>query len=152
MTVDAVRHRITLITDLFLGAAFADGGFVDREREYIRSLLRDLLVVEALPDALEQHIARFDPASFDLARAAADFHADPPMSRRRLLELIAYVALADGHMVDAEDAFIRKLGSALALSEEDYRDLTLDPEAQEHRRSFIELARIPIPLPDDVRY
>jgi len=152
MTVDAVRHRIGLLSDLFLAAAFADGHFVEREREYIRQLLKDLLVADALPAGLEQRIAEFDPAAFDLARVAADFHADPPMSRRRLLELIAYVTLADGHMVDAEDAFIRKLGSALALSEEDFRDLTLDPEGQEHRRSFIELARVPLPLPDNLRW
>ncbi len=44
MTVDAVRHRIGLLSDLFLAAAFADGQFVDRERDYIRKLLKDLLV------------------------------------------------------------------------------------------------------------
>lgn len=152
MTANAVRHRITLLTDLFLGAAFADGGFVDGERDYIRSLLRDLLVTDTLPAGLEQHIAQFDPAAFDLARAAADFHADPPMSRRRLIELIAYVTLADGAMVSAEDQFIRKLGAALGLAEADYRDLTLDPEGEEHRRSFIELARVPLPLPGNLRY
>ena len=119
MTVNAVRHRIGLLTDLFLGAAFADGSFVDRERDYIRSLLKDLLVIDALPEGLEQRIAEFDPQRFDLASAAADFHADPPMSRRRLLELIAYVTLSDGALVDAEDAFIRQLGTALDLAETD---------------------------------
>ena len=152
MSVDAVRHRIGILSDLFLAAAFADGQFVDRERDYIRKLLKDLLVVDALPSGLEERIAGFDPVAFDLARVAADFHADPPMSRRRLLELIAYVVLADGNMVDAEDHFIRKLGSALGLAEDDYRDLTLDPEGEEHRRSFIELARVPLPLPDNLRY
>lgn len=152
MTVNAVRHRIGLLTDLFLGAAFADGQFADRERDYIRDLLRDLLVLDALPEGLEQRIAAFDPSAFDLDRAAADFQADPPMSRRRLLELVAYVTLADGNLVDAEDAFVRRLGVALGLSEEDYRDLTLDPEGEEHRRSFIELARVPLPLPSDLRY
>ena len=152
MTIDAVRHRISLLTDLFLGAAFADGHFVDRERDYIRSLLKDLLVTKELPPGLEERIAQFDPATFDLARAAADYHAEPPMSRRRLVELIAYVSLADGAMVGAEDEFIRKLGAALELPEADYRDLTLDPEGQEHRRSFIELARVPLPLPDNLRF
>jgi uncharacterized tellurite resistance protein B-like protein len=152
MTVDAVRHRIGLLSDLFLAAAFADGHFVEREREYIRKLLKDLLVMDALPAGLEQRIAAFDRAAFDLKRVAADFHADPPMSRRRLLELIAYVTLADGHMVDDEDHFIRELGAALGLPEADYRDLTLDPEGEAHRRSFIELARVPLPLPDDLRY
>src|SRR5262245_38657066 len=66
MSIDAVRHRIGLLTDLFLGAAFADGSFVDRERDYIRSLLKDLLVIDALPAGLEQRIAEFDPARFDL--------------------------------------------------------------------------------------
>jgi uncharacterized tellurite resistance protein B-like protein len=152
MSVDSVRHRIGLLTDLFLGAAFADGHFADGERDYIRKLLKDLLVIEQLPEGLEARIARFDPAAFELERAAADFHADPPMSRRRLLELIAYVTLADGTMVDAEDAFIRRLGTALGLDEAEYRDLTLDPEGDEHRRSFIELARVPLPLPANLRY
>jgi uncharacterized tellurite resistance protein B-like protein len=152
MSVDSVRHRIGLLTDLFLGAAFADGQYVDREREYIRKLLKDLLVLNELPDGLDTRIDAFDPAAFDLSRAAADFHADPPMSRRRLLELVAYVTLADGNMVPAEDEFIRKLGAALGLDEDEFRDLTLDPEGEEHRRSFIELARVPLPLPRNLRY
>jgi hypothetical protein len=139
----SVRDRIGLLTDLFLGAAYADDVLQEKERLYVEALLRDLLSAAALPPALEQRIAGFDRRAFDLRAAAADFLSAPPMSPRRLLELITYVTLADGAQNVDEDAFVRALGEALGLAPELYADLTRD--RLYGRNSFIDLARVKLP-------
>jgi len=139
----SVRDRIGLLTDLFLGAAFADGKFPQEERRYVRDLIRDLLSVPALPPGVDELIERFDPASFNLQATAVEFMRDPPMSRRRVLELVAYVTLADGEQNLEEDAFLRALGEAFGLQPDDYSDLRRDKIHL--RNSFIDLARVPLP-------
>jgi uncharacterized tellurite resistance protein B-like protein len=138
----AVRDRIGLLTNIFLAAAFADGRFADKERAYVRELIRDLLSVRQLPPALETHIEQFDPRSFDLRACAAEFEREPPMSRRRLMELIGYVTMADGEQSADEDAFLRAFGEALGLQPSEYADLTRD--RINLRNSFIGLARVPL--------
>jgi uncharacterized tellurite resistance protein B-like protein len=140
MTV--VRDRIGLLSDIFLAAAFADGRFPDKERAYVRELIRDLLSARQLPPELEARIEQFDPRNFDLRAAAADFAREQPMSRRRLMELIAYVTMADGEQTADEDAFVRAFGEALGLAVSEYADLTLD--RINLRNSFIGLARVPL--------
>jgi uncharacterized tellurite resistance protein B-like protein len=138
----AVRDRIGLLTNIFLAAAFADGRFADKERAYVRELIRDLLSVRQLPSALETYIEQFDPRSFDLRACAAEFAREPPMSRRRLMELIGYVTMADGEQSADEDAFLRAFGEALGLQPSEYADLTRD--RINLRNSFIGLARVPL--------
>ena len=139
----SVRDRIGLLTDLFLGAAFSDEMFPQEERRYVRDLIRDLLSVTTLPPEIDQLIERFDPKAFDLQATAAEFMRDPPMSRRRVLELVAYITLADGEQNLEEDAFLRALGEAFGLKPEDYSDLRRDKIHL--RNSFIDLARVPLP-------
>jgi uncharacterized tellurite resistance protein B-like protein len=137
-----VRDRIGLLTDIFLAAAFADQRFADKERAYVRDLIRDLLAVRQLPPELSERIEGFDPHAFDLPAAAAEFAREPPMSRRRLMELIAYVTMADGEQNADEDAFLRAFGEALGLQPAEYADLTR--ERINLRNSFIGLARVPL--------
>ena len=138
----AVRDRIGLLTDVFLAAAFSDGRFADKERAYVRELIRDLLCVRQLPQAIESYIEQFDPRGFDLRAAAAEFAREPPMSRRRLMELIGYVTMADGEQNADEDAFLCAFGEALGLQPGEYADLTRD--RINLRNSFIGLARVPL--------
>ena len=142
-TMTSVRDRIGLLTELFLGAAFADGKFPQKERAYVRDLILDLLVATVLPPEIEQRIERFDAKSFDLQAVASEFLRDPPMSRRRVLELVAYITLADGEQNAEEDAFLRALGEAFGLQPEEYSDLRRDKIHL--RNSFIDLARVPLP-------
>jgi hypothetical protein len=138
----AVRDRIGLLLDIFLAAAFADGRFPDKERAYVRDLARDLLSARELPAELDAHIEQFQPTLFDLTAAAAEFARDPVMSPRRLMELIAYVTMADGEQNPEEDAFLRAFGEALGLPTSAYADLTLD--RINLRNSFVGLARVPL--------
>jgi uncharacterized tellurite resistance protein B-like protein len=112
-----VRDRILVLTDLFLGALWADDEFTDDEQHAVRRLLADLLVVkpENLPEAVEERIRTFDPLKFDLEAAAQDFAADPPMAKRRLLELVGKMVDADGVVDMQEDEYLRRLADALGM-------------------------------------
>jgi uncharacterized tellurite resistance protein B-like protein len=131
-----VRDRCAVLVDLFLGAAHADGRFVDDEKQAVRSMLRELILQDPLPAELETQIVRFRPELFSLARSAADFANDPPMHKRRLLELVAKLCLADGEFDLAEDDYLHALARELHMEPADYRDIVLDYEIEELRRTF----------------
>jgi uncharacterized tellurite resistance protein B-like protein len=134
-----VRDRVDVLADLFLGAVYADGVGAEDEKCAVRGLLKELLVMKELPPAIESRISSFDPKSFDLAKVAADFASDPPMNKRRLLELVARVCLADGILDLEEDAYVRRLGTSLGLAPDEFADLVLDYEIEELRKSFADI-------------
>jgi uncharacterized tellurite resistance protein B-like protein len=131
-----VRDRIKTITDLFLGAMYADNRFEEDEKRAVRRMLCDLIVRPELPVELEQHIDNFDPQRFDLVATAQDFTSDPPMNRRRLLELVAQLCIADGELDLEEDDYLHRLARALDMDPVEYEDIVLDYEIHEMRRSF----------------
>jgi uncharacterized tellurite resistance protein B-like protein len=141
-----VRDRIGVLVDLFLGAAHADHRLDSAETPAVRALLAELLLTEELPDEVETRIEAFDPAAFDLAASAADFAADPPMQKRRLLELVGRICHSDDVLDLEEDAFMRQLARHLGMDEDEYGDLVLDYEIDDLRQSFSDLRRPP-PVP-----
>jgi uncharacterized tellurite resistance protein B-like protein len=134
-----VEEKIELLADLFLGAAFSDRLFGVDQRAYVRRLLTDLLCVSQLPEYLDNRIDAFNYDRFDLQAAAKAFIAEPPMSKRRLLELIAQVSHSDGVLDFAEDDYLRQLAELLAVPPDEYRDLVLEYEIEGLRDSFIEV-------------
>ena len=142
----SVAHRIGVLIDLFMGAVYADKRCENKERSYVRALVADLLCIEQLPPNVDALIENFDPQQFDLREAVVEFLREPPMNKRRLMELVAYVTLADGNQTLEEDTYLRDLGQALGLKVEEYRHLTSDPDMAHLRESFTDLARIPLPL------
>ncbi len=141
-----VRDRILVLTDLFLGAVWADDEFSEDEQRAVRTLLADLLLVKVdeLPEPVEERIRTFDPLKFDLQLAAADFASDPPMAKRRLLELVGKMVDADGVLDMQEDEYLRRLADALGMEYGDYSDLVLDYDVDELRGAF-EALRVPPP-------
>ena len=131
-----VRDRIGTIADLFLGAMYADSRFEEDEKRAVRRLLCDLIVRPELPPELEKRIEEFDPAKFDLGATARDFVNDPPMNRRRLLELVAQLCVADGELDLEEDEYLHRLARALGMTPVEYEDIVLDYEIHEMRKSF----------------
>jgi tellurite resistance protein len=142
----SVAHRINILIDLFMGAACADSECADKERLYVRALVADLLCTEQLPAGVDALIEKFDPDHFDLRATVTDFLREPPMNKRRLMELVAYVTLSDGAQNVEEDTYLRDLGHALGLHVEEYRHLTNDPDMAHLRESFTDLARVPFPV------
>src|SRR5262245_42744306 len=105
--MSSIRDRILPITDLLLGAAYADDNLAGDEEEAVRELLGDLLDNFELPPEVEARIEGFDPDEFDLKKALANFLADPPMHKKKLLELVAAVHSADEELDLDEDQYLR---------------------------------------------
>lgn len=125
-----VRDRIDVIADLCLGAMYADRRFNAPERRALEALLCDLMVQPELPPELELRISDFHPEEFDLRSTARDFLGDPPMSRRRLLELVSKLCMADGVLDLGEDDYLHLLAQALDMEPTEYDDIVLDYEVQ----------------------
>ncbi len=101
---------------------------------------------EALPAEVDARIKTFPANSFDVGATARDFAADPPIQKRRLLELVAAVRDADDEIALAEDDYLRSVAQALGMKHEEYADLALDYEVEELRTS-LETLRKPPPVP-----
>jgi tellurite resistance protein len=121
-----MKDRLPLVTDLLMEAAYADDKLEGEEKEAVKRLLREILEVQTLPMDLGFQIDEFDPKRFDRAQAVAAFAGDPPALKRRLLELIAAVHVADGEIDFAEDAHLREVGAALGLPPEAFKELVVD--------------------------
>ena len=144
-----VADRILVITDLFLGALYADATMTGEEDRAAREVLADLLLTspDALPPHVDDRIRSFSILSFDLEQAAKDFLSDPPMRKRRLLELVALVTRANNTFDLSEDAYLRELGQVLGMDETEYADLVVDYEIEELRQSFMDLRISEVPEP-----
>ncbi len=142
-----VRDRISPIIDLFLGAVYADQRFLAEEKKAVTRMLCDLIVRPELPPELAAQIENFDPARFDLVATCNDFVSDPPMNRRRLLELVAQLCVADGELDFAEDDYLHRVARSLGMQPPEYEDIVLDYEIHDMRRSFELLRQSSIDLP-----
>jgi len=129
MTEDVARlnlEELTLIADILMGAAHADGDYDGTEAETIVGILSDLLGPDNFPAVVSEHIERFDPAAFEVESACARLHLAGADDRRSLLNLIADVTDADDIHDESEDAYIRKVAQCIGASEEEYADLTME--------------------------
>jgi uncharacterized tellurite resistance protein B-like protein len=121
-----MKDRLPLVADLLMEAAYADDKLEGDEKDAVKRLLREILDVQTLPMDLAFRIDEFDGKGFDRGAAVAAFAGDPPALKRRLLELIAAVHVADGEIDFAEDAHLRAVGEALGLPPEAFKELVVD--------------------------
>ena len=103
-----MKQHVETITNLLLGAAYADKRLEGAEVTRIRSLLATLLEGE-VPEQLQAQIQGFQPAAFRVQEAAARLVDLDAADKRRLLELVASVNDADEELAVAEDDYLRKL-------------------------------------------
>jgi uncharacterized tellurite resistance protein B-like protein len=118
-----MKDRITIVADLLMGAAHADGRLEGLEEATVKRMLREIMGAPSLPMDLEFRLAEFTPESLDLGEVGAAFAGDTPLEKRRLLELISTLTGADGEFDLAEDAYVRRVGLAIGLDESHFRDL-----------------------------
>jgi uncharacterized tellurite resistance protein B-like protein len=121
-----MKDRLPLVADLLMDAAYADERLEGDEKDAVKQLLREVLEVQTLPMDVEFHIDEFDPKKFDRTVVTSAFAADPPNLKRRLLELVAAVHVADGEIDFAEDAHLRAVGEALGLPPDAFKELVVD--------------------------
>lgn len=132
-----MKQYIETITQLLLGAAYADKRLAGAEITRIRSLLSTLLGGAEVPESLLHLINRFSPAAFNARQAAAGLGGLGVDDKRKLLELIASVHDADEELDLAEDVYLRTVAAALGLAEGEYRDLTLEILEDEALRGML---------------
>ena len=160
-----IADRILVITDILLAALHSDATISGQEANAARALLADLLLTKAdeLPEHVEERIQRFRIVEFSMQAAVSEFLADPPMRKRRLLELVGLMVHADGELNLSEDDFMRRLADSLGMEPSEYSDLVLEYEISKLRDTFDELRQseppvsgrastVPPPIPDDARH
>ena len=136
-----------VVTDLLLGAVYADDKLEGQEEEAVRKLLGELLGGKPLPEDVDKRIKTFPAGSFDLDKTAKDFSKDPPIKKRKLLELIAAERDADDEIDLQEDEYMQKLAKALGMKKEEYSDLVLDYDVEDLKASFEEIRKVSAPPP-----
>lgn len=141
MTTD----RILPLSELLLGAAYADKELKDQERDEVRTLLQGL--AGELSAEVEDKIKSFDPAKFDLKASAEIFKGDSEDDRKKLLFLVAAVNEADDELDFAEDDYLRDLAAALDLPKTALEGLTVEVETEELKETFQAVRKGPPPPP-----
>ena len=114
-----------------MDAAHADDRLHRDEKEAVKRLLVEILEAGSLPMDVSFRIDEFDPRAFDRAATLAAFAGDPPALKRRLLELVVAVHVADGEIDFAEDAHLRAVGEGLGLPPEAFKELVVDVLSEE---------------------
>lgn len=123
-----MKDHVETITDLLMGAAFADKRLEGDEVSKIRDLLCKLLGTTSIPDNLVQRMKGFNPAKFDATAAATRIKADLGDDAAQIIDMIAAVHEADEEFDMAEDAYVRKVGAGLGLSDEQLKAHTVEIE------------------------
>ena len=141
----AITDRILPLTDLLLGAAYADQELKDQERDEVRALLEEL--AGELSTDVELNIVKFDPAAFDVVKTAAAFKGDSEDDRKRLLFLVSAVIESDEEIDFSEDDYLRNLAAALGLPKSALDGLTVDVETEELKETFQQVRKGPPPAP-----
>lgn len=133
-----MKEHIDTITDLLLGAAYADKHLEGRELDAIRSMVVKLLGSPALPQAQEDRIRSFNPARFDVGTAARSLGKLSDEQKRKVLELVASVTDSDEELDLAEDAYLRKVGESLGLGAEDLEGMTIEIIEEDELEGYLE--------------
>ena len=141
----AIIDRMLPLTDLLLGAAYADKELKDQERDAVRALLEEL--AGELPVDVELRLTAFDPATFDLEASAAAFRGDSEDDRKKLLHLVSAVNEADDEIDFSEDDYLRALCKAVGLGPTALEGLAVEVETAELEQSFAAVRKGPPPPP-----
>ena len=130
-----MKAHVETITNLLLGAAYADKRLEGREIEAIHRVLNKILGTDELPAAQQEQMRSFNPAKFDVATAGAALASVSDDEKRKVLELIATVNDSDETLDLAESEYLAKVARAMGMPESAFSDLTievLDDDDLEH--------------------
>jgi uncharacterized tellurite resistance protein B-like protein len=140
-----MTDRIFPLSELLLGAAYADKELKDEEKAEVKSLLQGL--AGDLSPEVDAAIASFDPEKFDVTQSASAFKGDSEDDRKKLLFLVAAVNEADDELDFAEDDYLRSLAAALDLPKSALEGLTVEVETEELKETFEKVVRKGPPPP-----
>ena len=133
-----------VITDLLLGAAYADREFVGHEVVEIRSIVSAFYGQRTLPPERVEQIKGFDPDRFDVSAAAAKLADLPTEKKMEILSLVNQVVDADAVLDLDEDAYLASVAKAMGLTSDEVSTFT-----EEVNQPPPAPAAKPPPLPED---
>ncbi|MEM7154827.1 MAG: TerB family tellurite resistance protein [Myxococcota bacterium] len=122
----ALRQHTDTITDLLLGAAYADKRLEGEELTAIRTMIARLVGTVTVPSRIEDRIRAFNPAKHDIAAATGSLKDLGADDKKTVIELVASVNDSDDELDFDEDAYLRKVASGLGLSDDEIAGLTLE--------------------------
>jgi uncharacterized tellurite resistance protein B-like protein len=126
-----MKQHVETITQLLLGAAYADKRLAGAEVTRIRAILTQILGGSALDPRHEEALASFNPAAFNVHASAASLQGLDSRDKRTLLELIASVNDADDELDLAEDTYLRNVALGFGVPESEFTDLALEVLAED---------------------
>ena len=121
-----MKEHVETITNLLLGAAYADKRLEGDEVAAIERLLCKQMGTEELPAAQADQMRAFSPAAFDVNAAASSLNALEEDDKRKVLEMICAVSDADDELDWAEDEYLRKVAAGMGIPEDSIEGLALD--------------------------
>jgi uncharacterized tellurite resistance protein B-like protein len=114
-SAEAHVKELAALAELMLAAAWSDGNKVAVEIVAIAEQLKEFVETTSLPEHVSQRMGHFDPATFDVTAAVAELTLASDDDRVAVLNLLARVVGADRVVHPAEEAFMKKVASALGL-------------------------------------
>ncbi len=120
-----MKRYIQTITDLLVGAAYADKRLEGKEMATLRKILLQLTDKEELPASISDQIAAFAPAHFNPQQSAASMSEISDEEKRHVLEMVSAIHDADDEVDLAEDRYLQAVATGLGLDVEAYKDLSL---------------------------
>ncbi len=121
-----MKEHVESITNLLLGAAYADKRLEGEEVAAIERLLCKLVGSEELPEAQRAQMNAFSPAAFDVSATASGLAELEDEDKRKVLEMVCAVHDADDELDFAEDAYLRKVAVGMGLPEDSIGEMALD--------------------------
>lgn len=121
-----MKEHIDTITDLLLGAAYADKRLEGEELRAITKMVCKLLGAEELPEAQGARLTAFNPAKFDVAEASASLSSLCDDDKKRVLDLIASLNESDDVIDLDEDAYLRKVADGLGVDDSVIAEHTIE--------------------------
>lgn len=133
-----MKEHIVILTDLMLGAAYADKHLEGRELDAIRSMVIRLLGTPELPQAQEDRIKSFNPAKHDAKAAATSLASLSLEHKRKVLELVATITESDDELDLAEDAYVRAVAHGLGLGDDELEGMTIEILEDEDLEGYLD--------------
>jgi len=121
-----MKEHIDTITDLLLGAAYADKRLEGEELRAITKMVCKLLGTDELPEDQSARLKAFNPAKFDVDTAGASLSSLGDDDKKTILDLIASLNESDDELDLDEDAYLRKVAGALGVDESVIADMTIE--------------------------
>lgn len=122
----AMKEHIETITDLLLGAAYADKRLEGDELRAITKMVCKLLGSDELPEAQQGQLKAFNPAKFDVNTASSSLASLADDDKKRVLELVASINESDDVIDFDEDAYLRKVATGLGVDESVIAEHTIE--------------------------